>query len=1528
MENRIKNDYQFAIILLWVMFTILVFSAYAIGQQSAAPVIITDVCGDAIINNLNGTSTEDSGTEILLYQDNGASIVYLKSTNVDASGGWQVQGLSIKNGSIYATAQAQGKLESDPSNEVEVVSPINITIANINDPTTCSGLDGSISLSGLTPLQSYNISYEDAGGSQAVNLMSDASGVITIASLSSGEISNIQATFKGCESNTICSVNLEDPIPPALTLQGIVSPIVCGGLGSITLEGGNAGENYNVSYFNGTSVTHENVTSNGAGEVTLSDLPVGTYSDFTITKDNCESYLDIEALILDELLPSTISLGTITQPSDCNTSDGSIEINGVLPTTSYDVFYENEANETTSTNVVSNVGGILDLDNLGQGTYRNLRVQGPLCFSQSLPTVDLFNGSTIAVSNSSSDCTSGEISLSGLTPSQAYTLEYRLDDSNVQTNVTADLSGEVLMQNLDEGIYSSIVVKNGNCQSNILLDKIDISYLETPSIALSAVADPSDCATSDGSIQLAGLLPNTNYEAFYDVFGGTQSVDLVSDVIGELTIPNLAEAEYSDIYVLTDDGCQSNTLTCSISVEVKPSVVLDDIIASTSCSTQDGQVQLSGLDPITSFDVSYVGENGSETLNGVVSDASGLLTISNLEAGYYTNLVVDNNGCLSDPISFSIEGQIEIYVSAHSDSSSCAPGAGFIELSGFIPNQPLTMHYSTVGGDVVEETSSNGDGEVILSNLENGQYFDFYAEQVSCTTSTISAIISIGCTQNATYEVFNRTIDVLENNDTLAIPTDPDGDIVAAIIESGVLPAGVSFNVSNGIFSVSNETALQVGATTFTVRLIDDGANETVLDVTITILNDKPVANNDTYTVDEASILNVDDANGSGGDSNQYGVIVNDSDVANNGLTVTLLTSPSYHTGTFTLNANGTFEYVHIGSEIGNDSFTYILDDNDGKTDTAQVSININIANARPIANPDEILVESEGSTNVLLGGNLSVLDNDFDSEGTPLQAVLKEDVENGTLVLNTDGSFSYTHTNANASSDSFIYAASDGDKESNSIEVRISIQDANAGPNNAPVAVADEIIVSTGGNASVLTNGNVSVLQNDTDADGDSLVAILIQEPMHGSLSFAADGTFQYQHDGGADLSDSFEYAAFDGSEISNAATVSISIESNSSPIAVNDEVNVTSGGSLEIFALANDFDLDGSLDASSIVIHSSPSRGTVQVNSSGTIEYQQTSSGSSDVFSYSVSDDRGLRSNIAIVSISFTGNSTPVANSDEITVNEGDDVVYNLLANDFDFDDNLDDSSIEIITNPQNGTVTVLENGNIEYVHNGEENEFDEFQYAVSDTEGLTSNTATVFVSINPVNDAPIVQNDLIEVGYASTVTFNILANDTDAEGEIDPSSIEIKLSPAYGTLTILNEGNVAYTHNSDLRIDDRIEYTVKDMQGLESNVGEISIEVIEVEGVVDIPNVFTPNGDGNNDNWIIDGIEDYPNNKVIVYNRWGNKVFEIESYDNNSRVWFSQISSYGLGSDFVTEGTYFYVIHLDSNVEPLSGFVVVNK
>ncbi len=173
--------------------------------------------------------------------------------------------------------------------------------------------------------------------------------------------------------------------------------------------------------------------------------------------------------------------------------------------------------------------------------------------------------------------------------------------------------------------------------------------------------------------------------------------------------------------------------------------------------------------------------------------------------------------------------------------------------------------------------------------------------------------------------------------------------------------------------------------------------------------------------------------------------------------------------------------------------------------------------------------------------------------------------------------------------------------------------------PNRAPEAAADAYAVPGGQALS-----GPSVLANDGDPDGDAITAVNASDPAHGSLALAADGTFTYAPQPGFRGTDTFSYRASDGSALSPAVTVAVSV-GNTPPSAADDAYRATSGATLDgPSVLANDSDPNG--DALSAVLSSGPAHGALVLAPDGTFAYAPDSSFTGrDAFTYSASDGAG---------------------------------------------------------------------------------------------------------------------------------------------------------------------------------------------------------------------------------------------------------------------------------------------------------------
>jgi VCBS repeat-containing protein len=236
--------------------------------------------------------------------------------------------------------------------------------------------------------------------------------------------------------------------------------------------------------------------------------------------------------------------------------------------------------------------------------------------------------------------------------------------------------------------------------------------------------------------------------------------------------------------------------------------------------------------------------------------------------------------------------------------------------------------------------------------------------------------------------------------------------------------------------------------------------------------------------------------------------------------------------------------------------------------------------------------------------------------------AVLVDAPANGALGLNANGSFIYTPAAGFSGSDSFTYRADDyGDL---SAPATVTIDVLPVGTNVPPTAAPDAYTTRQDTRLEIPAPG---VLDNDLDADGNALAAVVESQPAHGALTLKANGSFTYTPAAGYTGSDSFSYRANDGKASSAAAQVTLTVlpaSANLPPLAFGDQYEVTRGKTLTITApgvLGNDQDADG--DGLAAVLESRPAHGALVLDSDGSFNYTPAIGFTgADSFTYRASD------------------------------------------------------------------------------------------------------------------------------------------------------------------------------------------------------------------------------------------------------------------------------------------------------------------
>ena len=509
-------------------------------------------------------------------------------------------------------------------------------------------------------------------------------------------------------------------------------------------------------------------------------------------------------------------------------------------------------------------------------------------------------------------------------------------------------------------------------------------------------------------------------------------------------------------------------------------------------------------------------------------------------------------------------------------------------------------------------------------------------------------------------------------------------------------------------------------------------------------------------------------------------VLDNDSDVDGDPLTIDEVTQPA--NGTVVINPDGTVTYTPDPDFNGIDTFTYTVCDPSGACDTATVTVNVTPVNDAPVALPDTNTVTEDQSPNPVTG---DVLLNDSDVDGDPL--VVSEvngsaanvdaaiDGLYGTLVLNSDGSYSYTLDNTNPVVDalddgeflvdSFTYTNSDGElSDSSTLTIRID------GTNDAPVAVDDLYATDEDTLLSIMAAG---ILGNDSDVDGDALTVVSVDDSgTAGLVTWNPDGSFSYDPNGqfeglavGETATDSFAYTISDGNGGSDTATVTITIVGvNDAPTAVDDAGTTDEDTVLTVAGpgiLTNDTDPDASDvlavsevngDAAAVGQQITLASGALlTVNSDGSYGYDPNGQfeglavgeTATDSFAYTISDGNG-GSDTATVTITIVGvNDAPTAVDDSYRTSQGVALTVpasGVLGNDSD----PDASDVLVVdsydaTSQFGGTVVMNPDGSFSYTPADRFAGVDTFTYTISDGNG-GFDTATVTITVDAKNQRSI--------------------------------------------------------------------------------------------------------------------------------------------------------------------------------------------
>jgi gliding motility-associated-like protein len=589
------------------------------GSSFTHPTQCSSPTGTIVLNGL----TPSTSFSVLLTKN--GSPAPAQTISSDASGNLTITGLTA---GLYTAVSVS--LNGCPSN---AVGPFSLTdpappaspTPGANGPI-CSGTDLSLTAS-TVPGATYSWTGPNGFASTQQNP------VITAATGAAAGSYTVTATVAGCASLPASVPVVVNPTPAAAVVSSN-SP-VCSGTDINLFATSAAGATYSWTGPGG-------YTSNQQNPV-IAAAPTTAGGSYTViaTLGTCSSVAAFTTVVVNGT--PVLGAGTVQNPTNCNSTTGSISFSGLVASTSYSVTYVKNGGAPVTVTIVTDAAGILIIGSLGAGVYTSVSVKLTGCVSNSTGPFTLTDPNPPATPTLTSNgplCSNGTLTL-GAATSTPGTATYSWTGPNAFsssaqnpsiTNVTTAASGTYF-----------VTVTINSCLS--LAGTIPVVVNQTP-------ATPSVTATSPvcsgGTIGLGSSTTTPGIMTFaWTGPNGFTSNQQNPSILNATTADGGA---YSVIYTATTGSCPS--LPGGAPVNVNPTPVIATATASnpSACGSATGFITLTGLTANTSYTVLYTMNGGAPISQVMPSTPTATIQITGLTAGTYSAISVVLTGCPSNVV--------------------------------------------------------------------------------------------------------------------------------------------------------------------------------------------------------------------------------------------------------------------------------------------------------------------------------------------------------------------------------------------------------------------------------------------------------------------------------------------------------------------------------------------------------------------------------------------------------------------------------------------------------------------------------------------------------------------------------------------------------------------------------------------------------------------------------------------------------------------------------------------------------------